>query len=259
MNDALYRAARALRETHDGSSSEAASTRSRVLGGMALRSRRRRVLLAIWMPLAAVLAVSSAWAAVTGRIPRLSALLRGAHPATTMTTAATRATQRGGDRRPDEAPGDRSPDEALDDRRPDEAPPAPPASQIRELNPTGGATASATAPRRASGNASASAPTTESSRPARHDREESLYSAAHQAHFVARDPAAALRAWDEYLASYPDGRFAPEARYNRALALVRLGRMDEARAALTPFAESGSGGYRQSEARSLLQALDAGP
>src|SRR5690606_9995452 len=64
------------------------------------------------------------------------------------------------------------------------------------------------------------------------DPEEARYRAAHETHFVARDWSRALRAWDDYLAAYPKGRFAPEARYNRALALVRLGRRDEAREAL---------------------------
>jgi hypothetical protein len=90
------------------------------------------------------------------------------------------------------------------------------------------------------------------------DREDDLYGVAHRAHFVERDPAASLRAWDAYLAAYPEGRFALEARYNRALSLVRLGRIDEARDALEPFADGRYGGYRAREARDLLDALDAG-
>jgi len=48
--------------------------------------------------------------------------------------------------------------------------------------------------------------------------------------------AAALAAWDAYLAAEPQGRFAIEARYNRALVLARLGRYRDAHAALVPFA-----------------------
>ncbi|MGH7438480.1 MAG: tetratricopeptide repeat protein, partial [Polyangiaceae bacterium] len=87
------------------------------------------------------------------------------------------------------------------------------------------------------------------------DEDSRLYAVAHQAHFVARDPDVALRAWDAYLAAYPSGRFALEARFNRALTLVRLGRLDEARTALTPFASGEAGGYRQREARELLDAM----
>lgn len=72
---------------------------------------------------------------------------------------------------------------------------------------------------------------------------------------MARDAALAIVAWDNYLASYPSGQFAPEARYNRALTLVRLGRREEARDALRPFAEADPGGYRREEARKLLDAI----
>lgn len=88
------------------------------------------------------------------------------------------------------------------------------------------------------------------------DRETPLYREAHEAHFVAKDPARALAAWDAYLAAYPSGRFAPEARYNRALALIRLGRRDEGKTALRPFADGAYGDYRKREASRLLDALD---
>jgi len=87
--------------------------------------------------------------------------------------------------------------------------------------------------------------------------EQSLYDTAHRSHFVDHDPAAAVRGWDAYLQAYPDGRFALEAQYNRAIALVRLGRRDAGRAALTPFARGAYGGYRRAEAQELLDALDA--
>ena len=87
------------------------------------------------------------------------------------------------------------------------------------------------------------------------DQESPLYEAAHEAHFVARDPARALVAWDAYLAKYPNGRFAPEAKYNRALSLLRLGRRDEGREALAPFADGVHGDYRRREAKKLRDAL----
>lgn len=86
---------------------------------------------------------------------------------------------------------------------------------------------------------------------------DSLYREAHDIHFVRRDPAAALVAWDRYLAAAgPSGRFALEARYNRAISLVRLGRRDEAAAALRPFANGEYGGYRRDEAAQLLRTLE---
>jgi hypothetical protein len=82
---------------------------------------------------------------------------------------------------------------------------------------------------------------------------DALYRAGHHAHFVARDPAAALRAWDQYLAVAPQGRFAPEVRFNRALDLLRLERRDEARAALLALRSTG---YRARDVARLLAALE---
>ena len=86
---------------------------------------------------------------------------------------------------------------------------------------------------------------------------EVLYRRAHELHFHGGDPAAALAAWDAYLAAEPRGQFSVEARYNRALLLVRLGRHAEARAALLPFARGGvvPEGYRQPEAEQLVERL----
>lgn len=82
--------------------------------------------------------------------------------------------------------------------------------------------------------------------------EPAAYARAHRAHFVEDAPARALAAWDAYLAAYPAGTFAPEAAYNRALCLVRLGRFVEASAALRPFARGRFGAYRHDEAVLLL-------
>jgi tetratricopeptide (TPR) repeat protein len=74
---------------------------------------------------------------------------------------------------------------------------------------------------------------------------------------LARDPQA-VAAWDDYLRVAGQGVLVPEARYNRALCLVRLGRADEARAALEPFARGNFQGYRRKEATALLEALARG-
>ncbi len=87
------------------------------------------------------------------------------------------------------------------------------------------------------------------------DPELELYRAAHRAHFQEQDTLRALGGWNAYLEQNPNGRFALEARYNRALCLVRLGRKDEARAGLSPFANGSFGGYREREAKELIEAL----
>ena len=86
---------------------------------------------------------------------------------------------------------------------------------------------------------------------------EALYRRAHELHFHGGDPQATLAAWDAYLAAEPNGRFSVDARYNRALLLIRLGRYDEARGALAPFArgEVEPAGYHQSEAEQLVERL----
>lgn len=86
---------------------------------------------------------------------------------------------------------------------------------------------------------------------------EILYRKAHELHFHGGDHAAALAAWDAYLAAEPTGRFAVEARYNRALVLVRLGRYHEAREALGPFArgEVTPADYRRHEAAEIVDRL----
>jgi hypothetical protein len=84
-----------------------------------------------------------------------------------------------------------------------------------------------------------------------------LFREAQRLHFRDKAWRAALAAWDAYLREAPQGELAPEARWNRAICLVRLSRNGEARRALAPFAQGQDGGYRQSEARALLEAVDA--
>jgi hypothetical protein len=86
------------------------------------------------------------------------------------------------------------------------------------------------------------------------DEADALYRAAHDRHFRGGNPAEAIAAWDAYLAKAPRGRFVPEARYNRALQLLRAGRRSEGLAALEPFARGAFGGYRQADAQKLLEA-----
>jgi hypothetical protein len=87
------------------------------------------------------------------------------------------------------------------------------------------------------------------------DGEARAYGRAHRAHFVDDAPAPALAAWDDYLEAYTRGVFAPEARYNRALCLVRLGRLGEAARALRSFSRASADGYRRTEAGLLLDWL----
>jgi TolA-binding protein len=71
-----------------------------------------------------------------------------------------------------------------------------------------------------------------------------------------RNLAGALSAYRLYARDYPTGRFVPEARYNAAIILVKLGKRDEARRELTPFASGKYGAHRQARAAKLLEALE---
>ena len=87
------------------------------------------------------------------------------------------------------------------------------------------------------------------------DAEGDAYGRAHRAHFDERAPERALAAWDDYLRRFPRGAFEPEARFNRAICLVRLQRFAQAERALQSFADGALGGYRRAEAEQLLTWL----
>ncbi|MGE0791947.1 MAG: hypothetical protein AB7S26_40105 [Sandaracinaceae bacterium] len=83
-----------------------------------------------------------------------------------------------------------------------------------------------------------------------------LYARAHELHFRGGHPADALRAWDAYLSATPDASdldLRPEARFNRAVCLVRLARRDDAERALGDIVTAR--GYRYRDAQRMLQSL----
>ncbi len=227
MPEALEEAVVALREQTDAPASEleAARTRARILASH--RASARRAAPMTWLAAAAALVIvlggSTAWAYWTGRLDAWVRPRAPEHAAPAPVIA---------------PPHVREPEV---ETPPVVAPSAPPE------------VVQAAAPETTI--AEATAETTE--RTPVDPRERAAYRAAHVLHFDDHDPARAITAWDAYLAAYPSGRFALEARYNRALCLVRLGRTSEARAALAPFVEGTHGGYRQQEATALANALDA--
>ncbi|MEB2312355.1 MAG: tetratricopeptide repeat protein [Sorangiineae bacterium] len=260
-DDLLERAARALADTDPAPRDQIDATRTRIMAALHHERRRRTTIVSFLLPIAAVLVGSTAWAAANGRLPALSAIFRGE------ATPAARVLPRSNAPHPTT----RAPSPVA---MPTSAAALTQAVETRAPSPieTPAPTATAAAPRieaPAPGRADAGAPAAPSVLPATTtsptqttaprlagpDDGDDLYRAAHQAHFVAHDPVKALAAWDAYLAVAPRGRFVPEARYNRGLALVRLGRMAEARAALEPFARGAYGTYRSDEAQRLLDGL----
>lgn len=257
--DWLEAAVRAAREVGAAPPLDGARTGARITLTLAARARRRR-----WVPLvglaAAMLVGGAAWA--SDGPARLAAWLRreprpavvsspsvaGAHsiPQVPVKLAATDESERRRVEEPDGARAVTAPEPARG-AGPKNAPEVThlPAKLAHVAKPAS-APEREKPPERVAGDA---VPPKES--------DLDLYTEAHALHFVAQDPARALVAWDRYLAIAPAEVHAGpvlEARYNRAICLVRLGRREDARAALAPFARGDYGDYRQHDARALLDS-----
>lgn len=249
---ALADAFRSVREAYDGTNEAADLTLQRALLRTRARERKQRRARWIVLPVAAALAASTAWAGVTGRLaPALDALLGALHDGRSVpASSAARATAPAPSATPPEGVRATPPEgvRALTGPLP------------RSIEPGSTVAGDHAIPRAARADTAPSvSAATESSAPlapsAPEDPNAALLAEAHRLHFTERDPARALVAWDRYLAAAPRGRFVPEARYNRALALVRLGRRAEAEEELSTFAAGAYGAYRRDEAKALLDAL----
>lgn len=272
-DDELRGAFRSVRERFDGASADPEQALRRVLLQTRERERKRKVSRFVFLPIAAALAASTAWAGVTHRLVPAADVVkewlgRGEHPAPTSS----------GLRAPVHAAAAPSPP-AIEEPAP--SPPVvvaeepPPPAPVRETHPAPSVIAPrepkvhdpapiAMAPEPPAApplEAPTPAPSPRASDPTASDPNAALFAEANRAHFTEKDPVRALAAWDRYLAAAPQGRFAPEAHYNRALTLIRLGRKSEARTELEAFANGTYGNYRRDEARALLEALtrDAAP
>lgn len=264
-DDLLKRASAAVREETADADEGARFTRARVMASLQQSQIRRRSRLAVLLPLAACFAAASAFGMVTGRVPALVQSVShslGFSDAPAPKPAPAR-------RKPTSTPVTASPTpsavpaelaaalEPLAPVVPAPAELAAPAGEARAREPRPAPAlrarerASSAVPVEPKASSSASSALSDVS-----DRAHELYRVAHRSHFVDHDFVSALRAWDAYLEAAPNGRFVLEARYNRALSLVRLGRTSEARDALAPFASGKFAGYRQEEARALLDALN---
>lgn len=291
-HDWLKEAAGALRDEHQGAPAPGVDTRARVLATLHQHERQRRRWISVLVPLAAVFVFSSAWAASTGRMSQVFSLLPlpfapapiptlSVVPASTLSTGPARPVASALDTASLASAAPPVLNAEVVPTVPPQAssaaePPAPATAVVAVVPPSSGlapasvpsvgttstaatstaappvavaATNPAVTPNPASAVATADAKTPGTS------EEDRLYREAHQAHFVERNPARALAAWDAYLRAQKTGRFATEAVYNRALSLLRLGRTAEARKALEPFAEGRYGSYRKEEARKLIDAL----
>jgi hypothetical protein len=279
-SDVLARAAKALREAHTGEREGSGFTRARIMNSLHHDRRRRILRWAIVSPIASVLLVGSAWAQSTGKWPVIWSAVASVFVAAPPVESA--APRRSGERRSGEAKNDPAvdapapPEPEPDVPEPDVPEPALPEPSAPVVEPPRAEPSPAAvspSPRRQRGRAKRrtppraapaiperaepSEPTDEpaaASEPER-DRELSRFRTAHDLHFKGDRPRDAIEAYAEYLRQYPNGRFVPEARYNGALDQIKIGNDAAAREALEPFASGRFGGYRQKEARELLDAL----
>ena len=275
-DDLLQRAARALRQEADGPSA-APLNKGAILEQIEADRRNHARRMAIVTPLAALLLTSTAIAAATGTLPvawlKVKALVMPmAEPAVEPA-----------DERPESQPRHRPaqlraasqpglpenlapPDELA---APEQAPPQPAQSEQLAQRPDPSSAKPRAVPK--AGRSLEKAPAVDpapaaSAVPAPPEPQTppppdglDLFRRAQQLQFKEYRWQAALNAWDAYLAGQEHGALAPEARWNRAVCLLRLHRTAEARRALQPFAQGAEGGYRQAEAQALLRALDDGP
>jgi hypothetical protein len=264
--DPLMTAAGALRETSDGAAhAQVVQTRARVMASLERRrsgGRRRTFVAAI---LATIGTGTLSWAAATGHTNMIQVATQRSRSLVVEPVAVAEAKARRARRAAEAIEADRlalAPDplrmpEPLAEPVPAPVPvpvPAPVPAPAPVLEAT-----TAPAPILAPDPAPSAVKRKPAARPAPVEDpvDRALYRTAHAAHFKASDPVAALAAWDAYLAERPHGRFAIEARYNRALVLIRLDRIDDARVELEPFAAGAVGyqGYRQHDAEALIEAL----
>jgi TolA-binding protein len=275
VNDRVDRALRALREQETGASSHAEETLQRVLAERLAVQRAWRRRARMWIPIAAVLAISTAALARWGSMGTVRALFLprdqaaqtqrdvALPPPSSNAAPAPSATDAGAPvveseemlpPMPSTAASVTTPLSTTSMRAGTVSRTSMPASSV----PAKGVVSAVATPAVAAPSASISAPATvPPSRPVAGgaSSESDAYEHAHRLHFGGGAPAAALGAWDDYLLRFPDGRFAPDARYNRAIDLVKLHRYVEARAALQPFAEGSFGGYHRDDARELLRSI----
>lgn len=268
----------ALRGEHRGSSPRASATRARILMSLHEQKHRRRVRWGFGIPLGLILAGSTAWAGddlgATARslLDRASAWFgwestetspaqnvptRSPSPALAQTPSAP---GRGEDVSPslaDEASTTPAPHPASPTPAPLVASPAPPVVPLA-AHPASPTAAPLESPPRATREPRPPAPRlpASSSGDASLRPDLAIYRSAHDAQFTANDCASAVTSYEQYLNRFPQGTLVPEARFNRALCLLRLGRRHEAERALRPFAEGAFGSYRQTDARHLLASLE---
>lgn len=252
--DILDEAARALREETASESSAARFTRLRVMASLRESEVRRRTRTVLLLPFAACLAVTAAWGMASGGISEMRTAVVKALGLEVAAPKAPEPAKKGTPRPKSAARGPSAPSAPAPSAPAPSEPSVPSVPTPSEPAPSVSPPAAVLPAPAPLSNKSGAVPRRTAISTPKSDATHELYRAAHRAHFIEQDWNRALSAWDGYLAAAPGGQLATEARYNRALCLVRLGRVGEARRALAAFADT-PGAYRQKEASALIGVL----
>jgi tetratricopeptide (TPR) repeat protein len=233
----------ATKRHFQGASEHADATELRILTAARQRTRPRR---ALWLaPIAAAFVISAAFAGEIGtRLADLGQRIFGRTAAQPISPApaAPAPAAAAASSAPVASSAPAAVGELSEPAVPEAVPMPSATSPVPRSTPPPAAPASAPSASATAADASSAAPD-----------DLALYKQAHRAHFEEQNYARALAGWDQYLARAPRGTFALEARYNRAIALQRLGNRAAAIEALQPFADGAYGRYRQEEARQLIE------
>lgn len=278
LDDLLDTACEGLREDTAAGSESGKATGRAVIAGLARRRRRKDWAMASAVAFCVLFVAPTVWAHVTGRLDAIVAVLVNPPPA-----QSARAENETGTRRrrpapqPEIAQADPAEDitetapllaEELHEELTEELPPEPREAEEdsiaeREISePEISETQRSPRPPRRHREAPADEEETQDVIDESAEEEDpidveerELFSRAHRTHFDGGTSSQALRHWDDYLAAYPHGRFVPEARFNRALTLIRLGQLTQARGVLERFARGDFGAARRTQAAELLELI----
>ena len=254
----LDEAVRALRVVYDGRSPSVHKTESWIVEKLEL-SRKRRGQWLRWWPLAAMFIGSTAWATTKSSWPEHVRNWMMAMHFTTSPAGTPQARAKSTSAAPESSqalPSPKSYTEAYPGSSVEVTPAQELVTQSRiEVSRQHSAKAR---PSTASDSTPPNdgAPTPPSILVERPPSPLELFRTAHQLHFSGADRTETLAAWNAYLEADPRGPLALEARFNRGVCLVQLGKTAEATRELTPFARGDYGSYRREEARVLLGRLN---